>query len=174
MGDKVKVSILERNGQELDFQEEQLLEASIVDYDDLNADQLTATDLKAAVDSLANREFGKDFQSSYIDTEISTTGGASVTHNSFNATTVIGKEYITFISFGWDLQVITKGIDIDVLIGGSSIFSEMYVDYKPGNISFCRKFTATAIATNISINFSRNQNKNVSIKQSCIDVWRVG
>jgi len=51
MADKVKVSILEVNGVDLDFQEERPLTSDIVDYDN-TASGLASNDLKSAIDEL--------------------------------------------------------------------------------------------------------------------------
>ena len=51
MADKVKVSVLEVNGLDLDFQEERSLTSDIVDYDN-TVSGLLSTDTKAAIDEL--------------------------------------------------------------------------------------------------------------------------
>ena len=98
MGDKIKVSVLEENGTELLEQTERLLEATSVDFDPSNSD-LSDTDVDAAINSLAGRNFGKNYSYEENDPGLTTTSNTFVNVVSAQENSAPAGTYLALFSY---------------------------------------------------------------------------
>lgn len=98
MADKVKVSVLEENSTELFENTERLLSSDIVDHDPTGS-ELVATDLKAAMDELELRRFGREFGYINQNPNFQTTSGTFVPALTLSLGTVPAGDYIMYWSY---------------------------------------------------------------------------
>ena len=179
MSDKVKVGILELNGEELSLLTEKLLESSIIDHDPSNTD-LISTDLKAATKELADRHFGKDQGFNQDLGSVSITSGTfiSVLSLGFDVNATIDGTYrfawssITFGSkpntVGEIRLVIDPGLPTEIILAEGSILNlqRIFTGFDSGlldNGSYTVELQARRTAGNGTVDVSKMR----------IEEWRV-
>ena len=111
--------------------------ADDIAFDDSLAENLAATNLKQAVDSLANRHYGKDFVvESKVNSE-TTSGGSFASYDTLNFdVTAEGatNKYRLNADFLWGHNSASNDIRIRVLLDGAQIGEELRIEPKdPGS-----------------------------------------
>lgn len=157
------------------------------DYDfstlrDVNLTSLTEEDV-IVFDSVSQKfknvavpKFGKDLDDNQNTAELSTTGGGTVTHQSNLKNLTIGAKYLLIARFEMQMSTVLKGIEVDLDVGGVLIDQTLRNDLPTNkwiSQTLAGSFTATTISENIEINFRRDGNKNVSLRNSKVFSWRI-
>ena len=128
------------------------------------------------------RKFGKEYDSNVVATQNTTVDNNDIIQNVYTFTTTAGEFYRFQWSVEWLLTSSGKGIQIEVNGFSNLVTPEQWQFVQPDHGSasqwmppltgfFTRQVNAPSIE--VEIRFRRSSNKNVALRNSRLEMWRI-